>query len=106
MIYNVLDQMDAEIRSRSLAAMPQEIALLDDLILLMNSGTALLTGTKHDQGLNFLAGILIGRAFNTLWRAREDLVYGYSIQSMALCRAGTVISRRKRLPESSLQFCT
>jgi hypothetical protein len=74
-----LDEMDAAIREKSLAAMPKEIKLLN--------GTALLTGTKHDRGLNFLAGMLIGRAFNSLWRAREDLLCGYSVQSMALCRA-------------------
>lgn len=83
----VLDQMDADVRQKSLAAMPAEIKLLDDLILLMNNGTSLLTGTKHDRGLNFLAGILVGRAFNSLWRAREDLLCGYPVQAMALCRA-------------------
>ncbi len=67
--------------------MPEEIKVLDDLILLMNQGTALLSGRKHDRGLNLLAGILVGRAFNSLWRAREDLLSGYPVQSLMLCRA-------------------
>lgn len=82
-----LDVWDKEIHDKSLAAMPQEIQLLDELILLMNNGTALLSGTDHDRGLNFLAGVLIGRAFNSLWRAREDLLSGYPVQCMTLCRA-------------------
>jgi hypothetical protein len=82
-----LDQADAEIRVRSLAAMPEEIEVLDDLILLMHRGTALLSGIKHDRGLNLLAGILVGRAFNSLWRSREDLLSGYPVQSLMLCRA-------------------
>ncbi len=82
-----LDEMDAAIRAKSLAAMPEEIEVLDDLILMMNQGTALLSGNDHDRGLNFLAGVLVCRAFNSLWRAREDLVCGYPVQSMALCRA-------------------
>ncbi len=82
-----LELWDQEIRAKSHAARPEEIQLLDELILLMNHGTALLTGVDHDRGLNFLAGTLTGRAFNSLWRAREDLVCGYSVQAMALCRA-------------------
>ena len=87
MTEHTLDETDAGIRRKSLATLREEIKLLDDLILLLNNGTSLLTGAKHDRGLNFLAAVLIARAFNTLWRAREDLLCGYAVQSMALCRA-------------------
>ncbi|MEX0787065.1 MAG: hypothetical protein WD939_10550 [Dehalococcoidia bacterium] len=67
--------------------MPTEIALLDQVILHINHGLAKVDGRRHDRGLNFLAVLLLERAFGTLWRAREDAVRGYSVQSLMLCRA-------------------
>jgi hypothetical protein len=82
-----LDAMDAAVRRKSYSAMATEIQLLDDLILHINHGTALLTGHKHDRGLNFLLGLLLNRAFNSLWRAREDAVCGYPGECLTLCRS-------------------
>jgi len=82
-----LDHIDAAARRQSYSAMTAEIKLLDDLILHINHGTALLTGHKHDRGLNFLMGLLLSRAFNSLWRAREDAVCGYTAECLTLCRS-------------------
>jgi hypothetical protein len=82
-----LDQGDAKVRRQSYVAAAEEIRNLDDLILHMNHGKARLTGTKHDRGLNFLVGLLLGRAFNSLWRARDDAVSGYQAESLTLCRS-------------------
>ena len=81
-----LDQRDVETKRQSYSSMPHEIELLDNLILHLNHGTSILTGREHDRGLNFLAALLVGRAFNSLWRAREDAVCGYPVQSLFLCR--------------------
>jgi hypothetical protein len=67
--------------------MPTEIALLDDILLHMNHGLVPLSGTGNDRRLNFLAGLLLHRAFGSLWRAREDAVCGYPVQTLTLCRA-------------------
>jgi hypothetical protein len=67
--------------------MGTQIQLLDDLILHINHGTALLTGRKHDRGLNFLIGLLLNRAFNSLWKAREAAVCGYPGECLTLCRS-------------------
>jgi hypothetical protein len=77
---------DEEVRQESLAAMPDEIRLLDDVILHLNHGAAVFSGREHDDGLNLLSALLISRAFNSLWRAREDAVCGYPVQSLSLCR--------------------
>ena len=82
-----LDQIDEQVRSASLKAMPEEIGLLDGILLHMNHGLVPLSGTKNDRGLNLLAGLFIHRAFGSLWRAREDAVCGYPVQSLTLCRA-------------------
>ncbi len=82
-----IDATDAEARRASVAAMPSEIGILDDLILHINHGTARLSGSSNDRGLNFLAMLLFCRAFGSLWRAREDAVCGYPVQSLTLCRA-------------------
>jgi hypothetical protein len=81
-----IDTQDEEVRQQSWAAMPSEIRLLDDTILHLNHGTALFSGREHDDGLNLLSALLISRAFNSLWRAREDALCGYSVQSLSLCR--------------------
>jgi hypothetical protein len=60
--------------------------LVDDLIFHMNHGMARLTGQEHDRSLNFLVGLLLNRAFNSLWRAREDALRGYPGECLALCR--------------------
>jgi len=67
--------------------MPTEIAILDDLIVHINHGLAKLSGCRNDRGLNFLGMLLLNRAFCSLWRAREDAVCGYPVQSLTLCRA-------------------
>ncbi len=81
-----LDELDQAIRKRSQATLPSEIQLVEDLILLLNRGTAIFTGMKHDRGLNMLSGILAGRAFNSLWRAREDALCGYYVECFSLAR--------------------
>ena len=82
-----LEEFDASVRKQSYAAMASPLQVLDSLILHINHGLALLSGTKHDRGLNFLIGILLNRAFSSLWRAREDAVTGYIAESLTLCRA-------------------
>lgn len=82
-----LEKLDASIRSQSMVAASAEIEILDNLILHINHGTAMLSGTKHDRGLSLLLGIFLNRAFNSLWRAREDAVTGYTAESLTLCRA-------------------
>jgi len=82
-----VSQIDQQVRSASLGAMPQEIRLLDDILLHMNHGLVPLSGARNDRGLNFLAELLLHRAFGSLWRAREDAVCGYPVQSLTLCRA-------------------
>jgi hypothetical protein len=82
-----LDSLDGEVRRQSYSAMRAEIDLLDDLILHINHGKALLTGYQHDRGLDFLMGLLLSRAFNSLWRAREDAVCGYAAECLTLCRS-------------------
>ena len=83
----VLEETDKEVRAQSLAAMAEEINLVDELTLHINHGKAMLSGNKHDRGLNFLTGILLTRVFNSLWRAREDAVLGYHAESLTGCRA-------------------
>ncbi|HEU0072760.1 MAG TPA: hypothetical protein VFS30_02020 [Dehalococcoidia bacterium] len=67
--------------------MGKEIELFDSLLLHINHGKASLTGQQHDRGLNFLIGVLLSRAFNSLWRAREDAVVGYAPESLTVCRS-------------------
>lgn len=83
-----VEELDATIRKQSYQSMPKEIALLDRLILHINQGLAKLTGIQHDRGQNFLIGLLLNRAFNCLWRAREDAVLGYGGECLTLCRSG------------------
>ncbi len=87
MTQSPLDAMDEEVRKQSYAALGKEIELLDHLVLHINHGKSVLTGQKHDRGLNFLTGILLARAFNSLWRAREDAVLGYYAECLTLCRS-------------------
>lgn len=82
-----MEDLDASIRRQSYSAMANEIELLGSLILHINRGLAALSGTKHDRGLNFLTGLLLNRAFNSLWRAREDAVLGYAAECLTLCRS-------------------
>ena len=84
---SVLEQIDQQVRSASLAAMPEEIRLVDDILLHMNHGMSLLPGISNDTSVNLLAVLLLHRAFGSLWRAREDAACGYPVQSFALCRA-------------------
>ena len=82
-----LDQMDEKVRRQSFASSEELIQMSDDILLHINHGMALLSGHKHDRGLNLLSFLLINHAFNSLWRAREDAVTGYPVQSLTLCRA-------------------
>ena len=82
-----LEQMDLAARRQIEAQAPDGFALVDKIILLLNRGTALLSGTDHDRDLNLLTGLLANRAFNSLWRARQDAAHGYSVQALTLCRA-------------------
>jgi hypothetical protein len=79
--------MDQQTKQRSLAAMPQEIAILDEILVHLNHGMHPLSGRPHDRGLNFLISLLLVRAFVSLRRAREDALCGYPVQSLALSRA-------------------
>jgi len=83
---SVLEQIDQQVRSASLAAMPEEIRLLDDILLHMNHGMVPFSGVSNDRGLNLLPVLLLHRAFGSLWRARESTICGYPIQSLTLCR--------------------
>lgn len=82
-----LEGIDARVRRQSYAVATNAIQLLDQLILHINNGKARLTGKKHDRGLNFLVGLMLGRAFNSLWKARESAVTGYPAESLTLCRS-------------------
>jgi hypothetical protein len=82
-----IDTNDANMRRQANAAMGTQIQLLDDVIFHINHGAAMLTGKQHDRGLNFLTCLLLNRAFNSLWRAREDAVCGYYAESLTLCRS-------------------
>lgn len=82
-----LDEWDAEIARESLASAASEIELFDELLILLNHGTALHSGERHDRGLNFLVGLLVTRAFNSLWRGRQSAVEGYVVQAFILIRA-------------------
>ena len=63
------DGMDQQTKQRSLAAMPREIAILDEILVHLNHGMHPLSGRPHDRGLNFLISLLLVRAFVSL-RAR------------------------------------
>lgn len=82
-----LDRRDQTVAARSLEHAGSAIRLIDEGLLLLNHGTAALTGHKHDRGLNFLTALLIVRAFNSIWKAREAAVEGYSVQCFVLARA-------------------
>lgn len=84
---SAVDLIDQDVRRASLAAMPKEIGILDDILLHINHGLSPLSGVTSDRGLNFLGMLLLNRAFGSLWRAREDAVCGYPVQSLTLCRA-------------------
>jgi hypothetical protein len=81
-----LGYVNAQVCRQSHQARGPEIRLLDDLILPINHGMAMLTGRKHDRGINLLISML-SRVFDSLWRAREDAVCGYPAESLILCRS-------------------
>lgn len=83
----VVSQIDEQVRSASLGAMPEEIRLVDGILWHVYEGLRPLSGAENDRGLNFLAELLLHRAFGSLWRAREDALCGYPLQSLTLCRA-------------------
>lgn len=82
-----LESVDAAVRRQSYSAMSADMKLLDELILHLNHGMALLTGQPHDRGLNFLVGLLLHRSFNSLWKGREAAVCGYPGECLTLCRS-------------------
>ena len=83
---NNLEDVDLAVRNQSYSAMAPDIQVLDDLIHHINQGLSQLSGHDHDRGLNLLTAILLNRAYNSLWRAREDAVLGYAAESLTLCR--------------------
>ncbi len=82
-----VESLDQTVRSQSQTAMRADISLLDDMLLHLNHGMSPLTGKIQDRSLNFLVSLLLVRTFNSLWRAREDALTGYPVQSMTLCRS-------------------
>lgn len=84
---DVLEENDKKVRIATYAYASKEMALLDQMLLHINHGLAQLTGQKHDRDLNFLSGLLLNRAFNSLWRAREDAACGYPAEALTLCRS-------------------
>lgn len=82
-----LEDQDSAARGDVEALAGEGFALLDALLLHLNHGTSALTGRKHDQGLNFLIGLLLMKSFNSLWRARQDIAHGYASQGLILCRS-------------------
>lgn len=82
-----LDQRDDLVAEWSIEECGSGVKILDDLILALNSGTALLSSHKHDRGENFLVGILVNRAFNSIWQGRRAAVHGYPVQAMILARS-------------------
>lgn len=82
-----LAEMEEQAQAAALEAHRAEFDLVGELLLLVNQGTAAMSGVPHDRGVNFLVGILCVRAFNTLIGARDQLVRGYPVQAMTLARA-------------------
>ena len=82
-----LEEQDARVLAQSRTAMSAKIAILDELIISLNHGTVVLAGWKHDDGHQFLLGLMVATAFNHLYRARQDALNGYPVASMALTRA-------------------
>lgn len=82
-----LDQRDRHAAEASFDAAADSIRLVDDLLVLINHGTAVFDGHRHDRGLNFLISLISVRAFNSLWRGRQCAVDGYAVQAMTLARA-------------------
>ena len=81
-----LEERDRAVRRQIEAAERDGLAILDRLLILCQNGTAVCQG-QHDRGLNFICGLLLVRAFNSLWRARQDLAHGYPIQAISLARS-------------------
>jgi hypothetical protein len=82
-----IEDVDASVRRQSYAAAKNDIELLDRLILHINHGQGVVSGRPHDLGVNLLGSFFLVRAFNSLWRAREDAVCGYYVEAFTLCRA-------------------
>lgn len=87
----VFESIDQAVRDSSLAAMPKEISVVDDILTHANDGVAALawswsSGAVGERSPEFLTILFISRAFKSLWRAREDAVCGYPVQCLALCR--------------------
>ena len=82
-----LDQRDELVFRLSLERFGSAFRTLDGLIVLINHGTAALSGSRHDRGLAFLIGLLSVRAFNSIWQGRQSAAHGYPVQAMVAARA-------------------
>lgn len=81
-----LEERDKSVRAETYRAQSRIVRMIDECLLVVQNGTALCSGHGHDRGINFTCGLLAVRAFNSLWRARQDLVDGYPVQALSLVR--------------------
>ena len=82
-----IEEDDARVAVESLGLLGDSFRVLDDVLIHLNHGCALLAGKDHDRGPHLAAILLLARAWNSLWRARVDIASGYYVQSLVLCRA-------------------
>ncbi len=82
-----IEEVDAEVAAKAFRECGADIQLLDDFIGLINNGAALVTGRPIQRDINLITLLLLTRSVNSLWRAREDAVHGYPVQSLTHVRA-------------------
>lgn len=82
-----IEDMETRVTDQVLARFKDEVETFDALLFHINHGCGLLTNTDHDRGLNFLHLLILNRSFNSLHRARADLLAGYPAPCLTLARA-------------------
>jgi len=100
------EDLDSLAREQSIARFPGAIGLVDDLLDTINGGMSSGGGT-HDRGAILLTALLINRASNSLYRAREDALCGFYGQAWTMCRAaledwGTINYVRQNPADSNI----
>jgi hypothetical protein len=82
-----ISALEQKCRKSSLEAMPEEIRLLDEVLLHTRHGIGMPAEFGEDLPRDFLEMTLLSRALGSCWRAREDALCGYYLQCYVLCRA-------------------
>jgi len=83
-----IELLEAAVRAQTTADLTNELDLYERLVFHINHGVAELTNHDHDRAVQFLHGLLLNRAFNALWRAKEELLLGYPALALTLARSG------------------